>query len=164
MRFQDLGLLPELVTNTGYTEATPVQAEAIPHVLEGRDVLAGAQTGTGKTAAFALPMLQRLMASKTLDTPRALILAPTRELAAQVAASVQTYSKGMGIRHTVIFGGVGFFPQVKAVRRGVDVIIAPSISRRSKSSCWTRPIGCSTWALFTIFAALLICVERTARA
>ena len=81
MRFQDLGLLPELVTNTGYTDATPVQAEAIPHVLEGRDVLAGAQTGTGKTAAFALPMLQRLLASKTLETPRALILAPTRELA-----------------------------------------------------------------------------------
>lgn len=124
MRFQDLGLLPELVTNTGYTEATPVQAEAIPHVLEGRDVLAGAQTGTGKTAAFALPMLQRLVAGKTLDTPRALILAPTRELAAQVAQSVQTYSKGLGIRHAVIYGGVGFFPQVKALRRGVDVVIA----------------------------------------
>ncbi|NBS12047.1 MAG: DEAD/DEAH box helicase [Gammaproteobacteria bacterium] len=124
MRFQDLGLLPELVTNTGYTEATPVQAEAIPHILEGRDVLAGAQTGTGKTAAFSLPMLQRLMASKTLDTPRALILAPTRELAAQVAQSVQTYAKGLGIRHSVIFGGVGFFPQVKALRRGVDVVIA----------------------------------------
>ena len=124
MRFQDLGLLPELVTNTGYTDATPVQAEAIPHVLEGRDVLAGAQTGTGKTAAFALPMLQRLLASKTLETPRALILAPTRELVAQVAQSVQTYSKGLGIRHTVIFGGVGFFPQVKALRRGIDVVIA----------------------------------------
>ena len=124
MRFQDLGLLPELVSNAGYDVATPVQTSAIPAVLEGRDVLAGAQTGTGKTAAFALPVLQRLHAGRSLQTPRALILAPTRELAAQVADSVRNYGKGLGLKHTSIFGGVSYGPQMKAIRGGLDLLIA----------------------------------------
>ena len=124
MRFQDLGLLPELVSNAGYDAATPVQANAIPAILEGRDVLAGAQTGTGKTAAFALPVLQRLYAGKSAHAPRALVLAPTRELAAQVADSVRKYGKGLGLKHTSIFGGVSYGGQMKALRGGLDLVIA----------------------------------------
>lgn len=124
MRFQDLGLLPELVTNAGYETATPVQSEAIPAILEGHDVLAGAQTGTGKTAAFTLPVLQRLMADHSTGKPRALILAPTRELAVQVANSVRQYGKGTKMRHTCVYGGVNFGSQVKAIRQGLDILIA----------------------------------------
>ncbi|HAN80135.1 MAG TPA: RNA helicase, partial [Gammaproteobacteria bacterium] len=89
MRFQDLGLLPELVSNAGYDAATPVQSESIPAILNGRDILAGAQTGTGKTAAFILPVMQKLYAGTSVRSPRALVLAPTRELAAQVADSAR---------------------------------------------------------------------------
>src|SRR3954464_3489070 len=109
-----LGLAPELlrsVAREGYTEPTPVQRDAIPLVLEGRDVLAGAQTGTGKTAAFVLPMVQRLHASRPTNGPRvirALILTPTRELALQVEESVRTYGAQNPIRSTTIYGGVGF--------------------------------------------------------
>ncbi len=124
MRFQDLGLLPELVTNAGYETATPVQTEAIPAILEGHDVLAGAQTGTGKTAAFTLPVLQRLMADHSTGKPRALILAPTRELAVQVATSVRDYGKGTKLRHTCVYGGVNFGAQIKAIRQGLDILIA----------------------------------------
>ncbi len=124
MRFQDLGLLPELVTNAGYETATPVQSEAIPAVLEGHDVLAGAQTGTGKTAAFTLPVLQRLLADRSTGKPRALILAPTRELAVQVADSVRAYGKGLGLKHTCVYGGVNFGAQIKAIRGGLDILIA----------------------------------------
>jgi Superfamily II DNA and RNA helicases len=124
MRFSDLGLLPELISNAGYDAATPVQAEAIPAVLEGRDVLAGAQTGTGKTAAFTLPMLQRLVAERSTGQPRALILAPTRELAAQVSASVQKYGKGTQLRQVVIYGGVNFNGQLRQLQKGVDILIA----------------------------------------
>ena len=124
MRFSDLGLLPELISNAGYDTATPVQAEAIPAVLEGRDVLAGAQTGTGKTAAFTLPLLQRLFAGRSTGQPRALILAPTRELAAQVAQSVQKYGKGTQLRHVVIYGGVNFGGQLRQLQKGVDILIA----------------------------------------
>lgn len=124
MRFQDLGLLPELVTNAGYETATPVQTEAIPAILEGHDVLAGAQTGTGKTAAFTLPVLQRLMADHSTGKPRALILAPTRELAVQVATSVRDYGKGTRLRHTCVYGGVNFGAQIKAIRQGLDILIA----------------------------------------
>ena len=94
MRFQDLGLLPELVHNAGYDTATPVQSESIPAILNGRDVLAGAQTGTGKTAAFILPVIQRLYVGKGTHSPRALVLVPTRELVAQVADSTRNYGKG----------------------------------------------------------------------
>ena len=130
MSFDSLGLNAELcraVRDEGYTEPTPIQRQAIPVILSGKDVLAGAQTGTGKTAGFTLPMLQRLSANAPRQgsrAPRALILTPTRELAAQVGESVVTYGKHLRLNSTVIFGGVGIAPQVAALRRGVDVLIA----------------------------------------
>ena len=129
MSFDRLGLSPELlrsVANEGYTEPTPVQTQAIPLVLAGRDLLAGAQTGTGKTAAFVLPMLQLLHASRPAGQRhiRALILAPTRELALQVEESVRTYGAQNPIRSTTIYGGVGFDPQVRAVRAGPEIVVA----------------------------------------
>ena len=130
MSFDRLGLSPELlraVAQQGYTEPTPVQTQAIPLVLAGRDVLAGAQTGTGKTAAFVLPMLQRLHASRPASGPRvirALILTPTRELALQVEESVRTYGAQQPIRSTTIYGGVGFDPQVRALRAGPEIVVA----------------------------------------
>jgi ATP-dependent RNA helicase RhlE len=126
MSFQDLGLAPGLlraVSEKGYTEATPIQRAAIPAILAGRDVLAGAQTGTGKTAAFVLPVLQRL-ASGTHRAPRALVLTPTRELAAQVAESARVYGAYMNLHSVVIFGGVSEKPQIEALRRGCDLLIA----------------------------------------
>ncbi|NKB86614.1 MAG: DEAD/DEAH box helicase [Acidobacteria bacterium] len=123
-------LSPELqksVAALGYTDPTPIQAQCIPHVMKGRDVLGTAQTGTGKTAAFALPMLQRLSANRRRPkscTPRALILAPTRELAAQIRDSLRDYGHNLPISGTVVFGGVSQYQQVKALRRGVDVLIA----------------------------------------
>ena len=127
MSFSALGLTPDLlraVARQGYTDPTPVQREAIPLVLEGRDLLAGAQTGTGKTAAFVLPILQRLAARPARDRRvRVLILAPTRELAMQVEESVRTYSGG-NVRSTAIYGGVGFGGQVNALRRGVEIVVA----------------------------------------
>ena len=129
MSFDHLGLAPELlraVAQQGYTEPTPVQTEAIPLVLAGRDVLAGAQTGTGKTAAFVLPMLQLLHASRPSGPRaiRALILTPTRELALQVEESVRTYGVANPIRSTTIYGGVGFDPQVRALRAGPEIVVA----------------------------------------
>ena len=126
MSFQNLGLAPELLRalgDAGYAEPTPIQAQAIPLVLEGRDVLAAAQTGTGKTAAFVLPILHRL-ASGPARSPRALVLVPTRELAAQVAESVETYGRHLRVRSAVIFGGVSINPQIDRLRRGVDLIVA----------------------------------------
>jgi len=127
--FTQLGLAPELlraVADSGYIEPTPVQREAIPHVLAGRDLLAGAQTGTGKTAAFVLPILQRLHASRSGEWRhvRALVLVPTRELAMQVEESVRTYGTHHRIRSTVIYGGVGFTPQVRALRAGPEIVVA----------------------------------------
>ncbi len=129
MSFQALGLKPELlraVTEHGYTIPTPVQARAIPEVLAGRDLLAGAQTGTGKTAGFTLPILQLLTAPGIPQsrTPRVLVLVPTRELAAQVAESVKTYGKYVPVSVTVVFGGVGFNPQADSLRRGTDIVVA----------------------------------------
>jgi ATP-dependent RNA helicase RhlE len=131
MKFSDLRLAEPIlraVRSEGYSTATPVQAQAIPHVLEGRDVLGCAQTGTGKTAAFALPILQRLAAApvRPIRSPQArcLVLCPTRELASQIADSFQTYGRHMSLRHTVIFGGVNQNPQVRALRGGVDILIA----------------------------------------
>ncbi|NII09596.1 DEAD/DEAH box helicase [Oleiagrimonas sp. C23AA] len=127
MSFSDLGLAPELLralTEQGYESPTPVQAQAIPFVLEGRDLLASAQTGTGKTAAFTLPLLHRLIGGEAKRTPRALVLVPTRELAAQVAESVRTYARHVRMRTAVIFGGVGMGPQTDALRRGVDIVVA----------------------------------------
>ena len=132
MSFDQLGLAPEFlraVADQGYTEPTPVQAEDIPLVLAGRDLMAGAQTGTGKTAAFVLPMLQRLGApngdGRTGRRPiRALVLAPTRELALQVEESVRVYGHHWGVRSAAIYGGVAFNPQVAAIRRSPDVVVA----------------------------------------
>ena len=126
MSFSDLGLAPELLRalgDAGYTEPTPIQRQAIPAALAGRDLLAAAQTGTGKTAAFALPMLQRLSATRAA-APRALILAPTRELAAQINESIKTYGRHFRLRSAVIFGGVGMMPQVDRLRRDIDLIVA----------------------------------------
>ena len=119
--------LQRAVAEEGYTLATPIQEQAIPHLLEGRDLLGCAQTGTGKTAAFTLPLLQEMTQTRRTargGRPRALILTPTRELAAQIGQSIATYGRHLSVTHTVIFGGVGQEPQVKAVRRGVDVVVA----------------------------------------
>lgn len=130
MSFDSLGLSAELlraVADQGYSQPTPVQCQAIPPILEGRDIMAGAQTGTGKTAGFALPLLQRLSArgcNGGRRRVRALILTPTRELAAQVGASVETYGKHLSLRSMVIFGGVKINPQIERLRRGVDILVA----------------------------------------
>jgi ATP-dependent RNA helicase RhlE len=130
MSFDSLGLSAALlraVAEQGYSAPTPIQAAVIPVVLAGRDVMAGAQTGTGKTAGFTLPLLQRLSAAEAGKGPRrirALILTPTRELAAQVADSVATYGKHLPLKSTAIFGGVNINPQFAALRRGLDVLIA----------------------------------------
>jgi ATP-dependent RNA helicase RhlE len=126
MDFSALGLLPELaraVADKGYSVPTPIQAQAIPAVLAGRDVLGGAQTGTGKTAAFVLPLLQRL-GTHAPRGPRALVLAPTRELAAQVAASAADYGKYRDLKVEAIFGGVSINPQIDKLRRGCDLLVA----------------------------------------
>ncbi len=129
MSFQSLGLseaLLKAISQKGYTTPSPIQQKAIPPVLDGRDVLASAQTGTGKTAGFTLPMLQIL--SQKQDSKyrpiRALILTPTRELAAQVYANVKEYSEFTDLRSVVIFGGVNQKPQAAAIRRGVDILVA----------------------------------------
>lgn len=130
MSFESLGLRTELlraVTEKGYTTPSPIQQQAIPYILEGRDIMGGAQTGTGKTAGFTLPLLQRLMSSvpaKKGRPVRALVLTPTRELAAQVAESVDIYGKHLPLKSTVIFGGISINPQIKRVRDGVDILVA----------------------------------------
>ena len=126
MSFDTLGLKPELlraVADKGYTVPTPIQLEAIPAVLAGKDVLAGAQTGTGKTAGFVLPMLQKLGA-RGARNPRALVLTPTRELAAQVEQSVKDYGKYVDLRSQAIFGGVSEKPQIDKARHGCDILVA----------------------------------------
>ncbi len=126
--FEALGLseaLVRAVTDLGYTQPTPIQLQAIPPVLAGSDLMAGAQTGTGKTAAFVLPILQRLGTTpREHRAPRVLILAPTRELAAQVEESVRDYGKHVHAKCAVIFGGVSIRPQFDALKRGVDIVVA----------------------------------------
>ena len=128
--FSDFALIEPLlraVASEGYTTPTPIQQRAIPHVLAGRDVLGCAQTGTGKTAAFALPILQDLATAGPPARPRhprVLVLTPTRELATQIGDSFATYGRHTPLRHTVIFGGVGQSPQVHALRAGVDILVA----------------------------------------
>lgn len=133
MTFDELNLAPAIlkaVHETGYETPTPIQAQAIPAVLEGHDLLAGAQTGTGKTAAFTLPMLHRLSQGAAPKNKfggkgiRALVLTPTRELAAQVEESVREYGKYLDINSTVVFGGVGMNPQIDRIKRGVDILVA----------------------------------------
>ncbi len=126
MRFEDLGLskpLLDAVAAQGYTAPTPIQQQAIPHVLKGGDLVALAQTGTGKTAAFALPILERLHKTRGMKI-RTLVLSPTRELASQIEDDFMRYGKGTRISTTVIFGGVGIAPQRQVLARGVDVVIA----------------------------------------
>jgi len=130
MVFEDLGLSAELlraIGEQGYDEPTPIQQRAIPLVLSGRDVMAAAQTGTGKTAGFTLPLLQRLSANpsaKGSRPVRALVLTPTRELAAQIDESVRTYGKFLPLKAAVVFGGVKINPQIEQLRRGVDILVA----------------------------------------
>ncbi len=133
MSFENLGLSADMlraVSEEGYTVPTPVQMQAIPYILQGRDVLAGAQTGTGKTAAFALPLLQRLASAPAPAQAqgrrpiRALILTPTRELAAQVEESIRVYGKRLSLTSAVIFGGVNINPQFSMLRKGVDILVA----------------------------------------
>lgn len=127
MKFAELGLRPELVravAGAGYTDPTSIQERAIPVVLEGRDLIACAQTGTGKTAAFLLPILQRLAGGTTLRHPRALVISPTRELAAQIGDMARRYGAHLRLRSTVIFGGVGMEPQTRRLAGGVDLLVA----------------------------------------
>ncbi|RDH85397.1 MAG: ATP-dependent RNA helicase RhlE [endosymbiont of Escarpia spicata] len=130
MSFDTLGLSAELlraVSESGYSEPTPIQRQAIPVILEGRDIMGGAQTGTGKTAGFTLPMLQLLnqhAQGKGQRPVRALVLTPTRELAAQVGESVATYGRHLPLKSTVIFGGVKIGPQINTLRHGVDILVA----------------------------------------
>ena len=129
MSFTSLGLsdaLLKAISKQGYTEPTPIQQKAIPVVLEGHDILASAQTGTGKTAGFTLPMLHKLSQNQVAKHRpiRALVLTPTRELAAQVHANIKTYSQFLDIRSTVIFGGVNQNPQIATLQRGVDILVA----------------------------------------
>ncbi len=133
MHFNELGLAPELlraISEQGYTEPTPIQAQAIPVVLAGNDLMGGAQTGTGKTAAFTLPLLQRILPFASLSPSparhpvRILMLAPTRELAIQVYESVKTYSKYLPLRSLCVYGGVDIKPQIAEIRLGVEVLVA----------------------------------------
>ncbi len=131
MTFEELGLAQPIlraVTAEGYLTPTPIQAKSIPHLMEGRDLLGSAQTGTGKTAAFALPILHRLTqagpSTGSVRRIRVLILAPTRELASQIGESLRVYGANTTLRQVVIFGGVGQQPQVRALQRGVDILVA----------------------------------------
>ena len=131
MSFESLGLRAELlraVSEKGYSSPTPIQQQAIPPILEGRDIMGGAQTGTGKTAGFTLPLLHRLMSLDKTNNEhhaiRALVLTPTRELAAQVAESVDTYGKYLPLKSAVIFGGVKINPQIQKLRNGIDILVA----------------------------------------
>jgi ATP-dependent RNA helicase RhlE len=129
-KFSDLPLLPAIqaaVKKAGYESPTPIQAKAIPHLLEGKDLLGCAQTGTGKTAAFALPIIQRIVESRFRVSPKqvnCLVLTPTRELALQIFESFKDYSAGVPLKTAVVYGGVGINPQIHAVRDGVDVLVA----------------------------------------
>jgi ATP-dependent RNA helicase RhlE len=132
MSFETLGLRADIlraIADEGYSTPTPIQLKAIPAVLKGGDILAGAQTGTGKTAGFTLPLLEKLSqrpgnATNGRRPVRALILTPTRELAAQVYESVRTYGKYLPLRATVVFGGVSINPQMMKLRGGVDILVA----------------------------------------
>lgn len=129
MTFNTLGLSESLllaVQETGYTQPTPIQVQSIPAILTGKDIMAAAQTGTGKTAGFTLPLLQLLGGKSPVKSNRchALVITPTRELAAQIQESIETYGKNENLRSAVVFGGVNINPQMKALRRGVDILVA----------------------------------------
>lgn len=141
--FAQLNLSPEIlraIADQGYTEPTPIQTQAIPLILEGKDIMGGAQTGTGKTAGFTLPMLSRLQpgantsASPAKHPTRALILAPTRELAVQVYESVKTYGKYLSLRCAVVYGGMDMAPQTRDLRAGVE-----NSRRHARTSARSHP-------------------------
>ena len=164
-QFSDFALgesILRAVAEQGHSAPTPIQAQAISPILAGRDICGIAQTGTGKTAAFALPILERLSHSRSTRVPgrpRVLVLTPTRELASQVAQSFRTYGAGLRLSVSAIFGGVSQRPQEVALKRGVDIFVAtpgrlldlinqrhPQSRRRRESSSSTRPTRCSTSA------------------
>ena len=127
MSFHNLELnsaLLRVVKRAGYTEPTPIQTRTIPHILNGRDIVGCAQTGTGKTAAFALPIVQLLGEDRGKRCIRVLVLAPTRELAAQIDEEFGKFSRNSPLRHVAIYGGVSQQPQVAALKRGVDILVA----------------------------------------
>ena len=163
-QFTDLGLAAPLLKaleGEGYTTPTPIQAKAIPIVMTGADLLGIAQTGTGKTAAFALPILHRLAADRR-PAPRkgcrVLVLSPTRELASQIAESFRTYGRHLQLSVAVVYGGVAHRPQIQALSHGVDVLVATPAacsiicksatptSKVPKYWCSTKPTRCSIWA------------------
>ena len=171
MTFENLPLIPQLKRNVaaaGYETPTPIQRETIPLVLRGSDVLGCAQTGTGKTAAFALPILQNLQA-RPVSGPRpirCLILTPTRELALQIYENFLLYGKGLTPRTAVIFGGVNQKPQEEALQRGADIVVAcPGRlwDLMNQGFVSTRPTGCSTWASSTTCGALRPSCRRSGR-
>ena len=145
LNFKDLGLSPILLNTLakeGYTQPTPIQAQAIPILLDKHDLLGIAQTGTGKTAAFALPILHRLAANRTAPVPRTtrcLVLSPTRERATQIGESFKAYGKHLGVSVAVIFGGVKYGAQIKALAPGVDVCRTSPADVRSTQT--TLPSG-----------------------
>jgi len=165
--FSDFNLNPAILKTLeqeGYATPTPIQLQAIPSVLEGRDLQGIAQTGTGKTAAFALPILHRLAANKREPMRRGcrvLVLSPTRELCSQICDSFRVYGRNLGIKVAAVYGGVGHRPQIEMLARGVDVlsrppaacsitwIVAMSRSKASRPWCSTRPTRCSIWASFS---------------
>ena len=165
MTFRDLALSESVlraIEEIGYEKPSPIQEKAIPPALAGRDVLGCAQTGTGKTAAFALPVLEELARRSTFSGKiRALVLTPTRELALQIEESFHSYGKYLPYRVGLVMGGVAQGNQIAALHRGVDVLVATpggcsTCSRSGTStfrawsfSCWTKPTACSTWALST---------------
>ena len=166
MSFSSFKLHPKIaaVTALGYETPTPIQTQAIPPVLAGKDVMGLAQTGTGKTAAFVLPILERLLPGPR-GRVRSLIIAPTRELAEQIHVSIGELGRNTRLTSCTIYGGVGVNPQVRKLRAGVDIVVAcpagcSTISTRKrstlrawKSSSSTRPTGCSTWAFCPMSAA-----------
>ena len=162
IRFDALGLgdaLVKAVTALGYEEPTPIQREAMPLLLTGRDLIGQAGTGTGKTAAFALPMIHRLAGAPRPSSgrPRGLMLVPTRELAMQVAEAIHKYSKKTSLVVVPLYGGAPMDQQIRALRRGADIVVATPAARsitcaarrcsstRSTCSCSTKPTRCSTW-------------------
>lgn len=170
--FASLDLCPELQTTLqqlGYEKPTPIQAKAIPLVLQGRDLLAEAQTGTGKTASFSLPLIEQLQRSPNTQEPRpvrVLVLAPTRELTQQVAEMMQRYGRALGMRAIAVFGGVRLENQCRKLERGVDILVATpgrllELLDKNTSiwiSCsiwfWMRRTGCSIWVSQTLCNAL----------
>ena len=152
MSFNQLGLSAELlraIADKGYRQATPIQQQAIPHILAGRDILAGAQTGTGKTAGFTLPLLQRLQVSRSNGRRvRVLVLTPTRELAAQVGESVRDYGRHLPFRVAEVFGGVSINTQISKLRKGVDIVVATP--GRLRELLFHR-IGAENWQQVLVF-------------